>query len=483
MSSKAPIQTPALIAEAGGFGMFSAACVAALLKAGYMPHWFGSYKHVTKMRDAAKARIAAGQGTPADEYLARCQVGHLSQDATHRDAGGRGDVCANREFGYDDTEAPCFPQSGTADSEGTEHHHGSEIERRQARAAGRQDSEYDPQRREADEDARGQEMVDFRESPNTEGRRPTGMTVEEANQQIQAQADANQQLHDASQAGASPEDVKAGAAARADSRAAAEAGQTPDGPQITPNEGSSNEAADCINNYRKAAMKAMRAEKCKERSENATANMERGIEQMGGNVPNRGDYGSEEEYQQALRAEGERIRGENRTEADRLRAEQERVRERRAAAGTAMGRANGAVTRMDQPSAASQRADDRAARGYPRERDARREQRSGHRRDARNASRRRDRAAAREQELQRQIDRLDSGNKAFCEGAEGMDFNNLTPDQQQAAIDGPDPNAPGAGLPRDTGSSSSDRPSTRVPRTPPRRSGPSGSTGGSNSGM
>jgi len=125
--------TPVLFVLAGGMGFFNAACVKALAKAGYKPDDFGTHEEVqAKIKEAKAARTkyeddARSKGAPLDPHqpdphtamLARCQSGHLTQDALFHAPGAanRGNACANNQPPesqadsrlYVSSQAPCMP--------------------------------------------------------------------------------------------------------------------------------------------------------------------------------------------------------------------------------------------------------------------------------------------------------------------------------------------------------------------------------------
>jgi hypothetical protein len=246
MPNKAPVQTPSVFLDGGGSGLFSANCVKALLESGYKPEWFGSYDHVAKQISTARKKVDAYDDAwvkgkrplpPApsreDRYLARCQAGHLSQDATHRKQGGRDNCCANLQEGYATNLAPCMPVTqGPYSPRGSEHWVGtvdecekSEKAQAENRRRGRRRDFYDARRRDADDDARTRKIVKHVE-PRTDRRRPISKhTWERAKQGTKT---INRSVP-------------------ADRRVDGE------------------DAAECINNFRRAAQKAMRAELIQQR--------------------------------------------------------------------------------------------------------------------------------------------------------------------------------------------------------------------------
>lgn len=124
-----PAQTPVVFVKAGDTNVwFSPDCVKALQEAGLRPEWMGSYDHVAKLNAAARKKVkdwkegvpGATEPTAEDKYLAHCQSGHLEQNALHQ--GSRDDPCSNVSPGYDMGAAPCMPQWGHAQQKGGEHY-------------------------------------------------------------------------------------------------------------------------------------------------------------------------------------------------------------------------------------------------------------------------------------------------------------------------------------------------------------------------
>lgn len=138
-------QTPGFWIDAAGVGRFSADCVAAMLACGLNPDHFGSYSDVRDKCDAAKQRVAkwnaakriedpveraaemnrqGGPPSAEDYYLAKCQSGHIMQNATAQAttirnpspppasiSAGRHDRCANIVDGYSQNGAPAMPMN------------------------------------------------------------------------------------------------------------------------------------------------------------------------------------------------------------------------------------------------------------------------------------------------------------------------------------------------------------------------------------
>lgn len=125
----------------GAGALFSDACKAALMQAGYDPETFGSYDHVKSKIDEAKAAVANGTATPAQEFTAGCQSGHLVPNSTYQ--GARNDPCQNvgdPPLMYDCQLAPCMPHWGGANYYGTEHYLVTRMEADAGAAAAAQGS-------------------------------------------------------------------------------------------------------------------------------------------------------------------------------------------------------------------------------------------------------------------------------------------------------------------------------------------------------
>jgi hypothetical protein len=280
-----PAQTPCIFARAGDTGLFfSPDCVKALLEAGYNPEWFGTYQHTQGQISAARARSpqwfawdderrrAAADGRPfntaeptprpsaADRYLGQCQSGHMSMDATHREAGTRDNPCGNREFGYDGQRAPCMPQSrGPWAPPGSEHNVVSRHEAACA-AAVRADNQrrgvtpvdtYPPALRDQHESQRARLAVDARRGP------------EHDRQPIDREAYARGQ-NQAAAAAAGPGGV---AAAGGASPAANHATSVPADQQIN-----GNDVYACLDAFRRKGLQAMRQEAVDARVNDRAAN-------------------------------------------------------------------------------------------------------------------------------------------------------------------------------------------------------------------
>src|SRR5688500_155526 len=105
--------TPISYIESGGSQFFSAECQQALLNCNMHPDNFGGYdklardkaeavRKVEDWQNAQRAGNTAGVPEPTmrERQLANSTVGHLTQDATQRAPGGRGDPCENVVDGY-----------------------------------------------------------------------------------------------------------------------------------------------------------------------------------------------------------------------------------------------------------------------------------------------------------------------------------------------------------------------------------------------
>ena len=301
MSTPAP-HTPMAFLKGGAAGMFSAACVKALARAGYDPEDFGSYDYVadrikqarlkTDLYNAARygetlgfrpdkprgRREAAGKSlvewraengnakrpapTPRDKHLAGSQSGHLTMNSAYqRD---RGNPCTSVVDGFEENHAPCMPHHGATSTANSEHHwvytqecNASGCQARPAETApgsgwsGVKDptvgqappaaaSTYPADEIDADESARIQDMPRLQE----ENLAPEGGHPRPGTQKTEA--------------GAGPEGPQPG-----DAEAAAEAGDVDPGAGDTDvpawqKEITGETAADCIDNFRKAAFSAMK---------------------------------------------------------------------------------------------------------------------------------------------------------------------------------------------------------------------------------
>ncbi len=249
--------------KAGGAGMFSARCVELLAKAGYTPEMFGTYDHVAKLNRAARDNVAAHdawvaggrQGpepacTDQDRFLAGCQSGHLTQNACFQT--GRDDPCSNvgtPPIPYDCGMAPCMPQWGGASQHGSDHYLVSRHEETSGAAAGPRGAPYPGSQIDAHSDDRARQLMQSHSSANASQAQlnQIRMGSDRRTQATATAAEARDARH------ASATEITAGAAQ----------GQTPSSPS-TPGltEAEANELAECINNFRKAAMAEMRKAIC-----------------------------------------------------------------------------------------------------------------------------------------------------------------------------------------------------------------------------
>ncbi|RZO66319.1 MAG: hypothetical protein EVA89_00460 [Sandaracinaceae bacterium] len=130
MTTPAP-HTPVNFLKAGGMGGFSAKCIQLLAECGYHPDDFGNHAYVQDRLKQARqkrkeyleqckqdgVRPSPNGPDPHTAFLARCQSGHLTQDALMRGKGSRGDCCANHSppgsdtRGYHTDAAPCMPMA------------------------------------------------------------------------------------------------------------------------------------------------------------------------------------------------------------------------------------------------------------------------------------------------------------------------------------------------------------------------------------
>lgn len=415
MANSPPVQTPTLFLKGGGAGIFSADCVAKLLEAGYNPEWFGSYDHVKGQIDAAKARVAAHDNwnqegpppplQPGDRYLANCQSGHISQDATHRQVGGRDDPCRYLQNGYSTNLAPCMPQTaGPWDPPGSEHNVASRHEVACAqRNQGPPPRPYTAAQREADEAARLNLVVNDRRPAEREPL--TGAAGGTASASGGAGA--------------------AGEAAQATSGDPSKP-SLPDDQKIT-----GKSAADCINNFKKSAMQAMRAENASKRM----ANQEKNRLKANGRQQNPGE--SDADYQRAgeqHRQELQNTASERRKEADA--AQGQRARLQQGAPSELRGaenqreRADAAARNAELPSGNPARADAAAAAAGT---DARERGEAVQARQARiNAAQSFETFA--DADARAAENAAGGASRAHCEANEGAMWEGMTPGQRSAAI-------------------------------------------------
>lgn len=264
----APVQTPCTFVKGGGAAKFSEDCENALLACGYDPDAFGSYSHTQNQIKAARARVdaynaAVAEGRdagppplPSDYHMANCEAGHVSQDATHRAAGSRNDICGNLYDGYDTNLAPCMPQSRSASTPGSEHNAASRHEMASA-VAGRAappnpgGSTYDTNLRDVHERDRIEQVVNTSD-PNAP-REPISREEWERrrNQSASAGGDVPGAQAPASAGGVAPDGATSSAMPASD-----EAKQ---------------KAAECIDAFRKAGLAHMKQEAQTARGEGAEA--------------------------------------------------------------------------------------------------------------------------------------------------------------------------------------------------------------------
>ena len=233
----------------GAGALFSDACKAALIAAGYDPEAFGSYDHVKSKIDEAKAAVDAGTANASQRFLAGCQSGHLVPNSTYQST--RNNPCTNvgnPPLMYDCQLAPCMPHFGGASDYGTEHYLVTRMEgaaARDARAAGantpaaieaaardRTDVVTNTQRFQQDSNARLDSLR--QDGTITRGEQRTG----QQNTASAVQAQQASAAHLASASGASP------------------AALTPEEQKAAGSIDGAN-AVDCIENFRQAYMVAM----------------------------------------------------------------------------------------------------------------------------------------------------------------------------------------------------------------------------------
>jgi hypothetical protein len=113
-----PAHTPVNYLKAGDMGGFSAQCINALADAGLSPDDFGSHDYVQQRIRAARQRVKQAKKDgktpdPHDEFLAQSQSGHATPSELMSPK--RGDACKNYQppngdaRGFQDNMAPCFP--------------------------------------------------------------------------------------------------------------------------------------------------------------------------------------------------------------------------------------------------------------------------------------------------------------------------------------------------------------------------------------
>lgn len=268
-----PAQTPIVLANAGEYAQFSDKCVQLLIEAGYNPADFGSYSHVAKRIRAAKAKVKAWKDktpgpdgkpplkpNPYEEWLAKCESGHLHQNAVFQTK--RGDDCTNTKPGlYDMEMAPCMPQWGKSTDPCTEHYHVT----RKERAAGKKRKEeaekkgkpgvYEGATADKDADQRANELGDEKADKKKD------------DEKVKKTKTSKQEERKAKQTGDKGRTAKAKGAAALKAQAAAD--KKAKKPSVGKKGGVDGDTAEeCINNWRKAAFKQMREKIIKERDEN-----------------------------------------------------------------------------------------------------------------------------------------------------------------------------------------------------------------------
>jgi hypothetical protein len=252
-----PAQTPVSFLRGGAGDMFSADCKALLAKAGYDPSWFGSYSHVTKKIKAAKDKCAKydeavkkgrkrlpPKPSKADEYLADCESGHLTQNAVYQEKGGRGDPCENLDSapGHSTGDFPCMPQAGRATQDGGEHCAATVHEKESAGAQGDPGDTYEADQISKDSDDRARQVANDKALAKRNDRSavtPAG----------------------AAEGGSAGGGAQSGGTAAAAGGVAGKGAKKPNEPWNKPLKGKT--AGDCINAFRKAGEAAMRA-KCRD---------------------------------------------------------------------------------------------------------------------------------------------------------------------------------------------------------------------------
>ena len=241
--------------KAGGTTFFSAKCIALLAEYGYEADDFGSHEHVSNRLKTARDRTAAFDqakadgknpppppeptrrerelGAPTNDPVNTYQAGHLSTNTCMQNE--RDNPCSNFVYGYDTGVAPCMPHQGDATVAGTEHNRWTQrefdIPNNRPGAQPRGPYTGDP---DADADARTRALLAER------GKRPqpTGTEVPAgAGPTAASTADPN--------AASAP----GGSAAKDAGKPVMEESQ-----KIT-----GNDAAECINNFRKGAEAGMRS--------------------------------------------------------------------------------------------------------------------------------------------------------------------------------------------------------------------------------
>ncbi|MFK7989804.1 MAG: hypothetical protein AB8I08_27545 [Sandaracinaceae bacterium] len=309
-----PAHVPDTLLLAGGAGFFDAACVAALAKCGYDPEDFGTYDDVYKrirekravcdlhddfhrdpqgpppgISDSQRERreraleehlgphprqqpaAAPPVPTAEDRRTADSQSGHLSQNAAHQ--GVRGDPCSNPPScrqtyvpparrgtsgarplaaggfrtntmqqgcngtpGYMSDDAPCMPHQGRSGTPGTGHNFVTCQECDAANNNGDANAPYSRDQESRDADARTEALL----TEHGNGMPPP--TSETA-------------------AGSAADQPNPDGAGDTGAASGADAGTPADAAAGSKDSDAAKKAADCINQYRKAAMAEM-ADRC-----------------------------------------------------------------------------------------------------------------------------------------------------------------------------------------------------------------------------
>jgi hypothetical protein len=398
-----PVQTPIVVVKAGGGATFSAECVAALLQAGYDPDWFGSYDHVYGKIKQAQARVADHDAwekrgktdpqpkeplKPGDRYLANCQSGHISQDATHRAKGGRNNPCANYQYGYDTDKAPCMPQTaGPWDPPGSEHNVASRHEVACALRPPGPNKPYDPAQREEDEKKRLDLVVNDRRPPEREP-----LTAKPSSTAATS--------------------IPAGGGAASSSGAPDPKGTESSSPQEQKKQ--AEKAVECINEFKKAAMAAMRSQVTQDRIDKQDRR------RVAGNGGPQGEKESDADYAKrgdAYRADLRKKAGEAEKDANDVSKERARLAQSGGGQQTAA---------KSSRAAADAAPDDAAAQDKAREKGERLQETKGTVSAAESAE------AMMQAEATKARNKSNGAEKANCEAEEGAKLAGMTDDQRAA---------------------------------------------------
>lgn len=277
--------TPANYLEGGGSTFFSKKCQQLLINAKLSPDWFGSYDHVDKLCNNARKKcerwdsatqaerdqgftlskhkpprqVPLHRPTAGDRYLASCQSGHLVRDSNFRESGtstdglnrdARGDPCRNLVDGYLEEQAPAVPQQGRAADPRHEHgrhtrNENANTERRRGlnSESGRPEENYPQSARRQDENSRTNSYLrdheeKWRAAQSEAARQPPG-----------AGATSGAGAAGSASSAAGPGSAQNAGLGRA---------QDPTCPPSQVVDG--NNAAKCINNWRKKAEAQMKKE-------------------------------------------------------------------------------------------------------------------------------------------------------------------------------------------------------------------------------